>query len=295
MTGPDLAARIAALVPREGTYEQGSWGVFCTRRSHPGIGPQRGLYRSSVCLVGQGAKRVLLGKEAYDYDEETLIVSAVDVPVVTEVVRASPASPYLGVRINLDPMRLALLVPRVFPRGVPPRASGPSLATAPVDSALKDAVGRLLDALADREHAELLVPVAQEEVLLRLLLGPVGPRLAQLSNPDSGLFGVFRVVAWLRDHFAEPARIEDLARLANMSVSSFHRHFRAVTAVSPLQYQKTLRLQEARALLWAQALDVGQAALRVGYVSPSQFSREYSRYFGHNPTKDLAPGRSSPE
>lgn len=284
----DLVRLLQSLVPRDGTFEQGESGVFCTRRSESGLGTRLGLHRASVCIVAQGAKRVLLGQDAFEYDEANLIVSSVDVPVTTQVLRASPDTPYLGVRINLDPQKLAQTVPRVFLRGIPSQPTAPALATTPVDDPLRDAVCRLLAALSHREHSHLLAPLAYEEVLIRLLLGPLGPRIAQVCVPDSGLFGVFRVVSWLRVHYAQPVTVEDLAKMANMSVSSFHRHFRAVTTHSPLQYQKALRLQEARNLMLSGPLDASQTAQQVGYVSASQFSREYSRYFGRSPSRDIA-------
>jgi AraC-like DNA-binding protein len=264
------------------------------RQSHASEYLQQGVLSSAICIVAQGAKRVVLDGATFDYDEDHLIVSSVDVPVSYHLVRATAAAPFLCLRLALDPVRIAPLVPKVFPVGLPSKTPAASIGVTGTDPEVGATACRLVAALGDPSDAGLLAGLAYQELLVRLLRSPAGARIAQIAVIDSAAMGVARAIAWLRSHYKDPVRIEELAELAHMSVSSFHHHFRGVTAQSPLQYQKALRLQEARSLLLAGPLDVGAAALKVGYVSQSQFTREYSRYFGQSPTRDVSLVRGHP-
>jgi AraC-like DNA-binding protein len=225
--------------------------------------------------------------DAFDERAARMLVFAVDLPVGGQVTRASAKEPFLGFRLDLDPARVAELSARVFPRGIPRSADTRGLYVGQATDAIIDAVTRLLDFLARPDDAELLAPLVVDEILIRLLRTPIGPRVALVGEPRSGVHQIARAVSWIRAHFAQPVTVEEMAESVNMSTSSFHQRFKAVTSMSPLQYQKVLRLHEARRLMLFQDMDAGEACHRVGYLSPSQFSREYGRFFGNAPTKDI--------
>jgi AraC-like DNA-binding protein len=248
---------------------------------HATLGP-------SLCLVAQGAKVVMLGREMFEYDPARMLVFAVDLPVSGQVTRASWREPFLGFKLDLDPARVAELAARVYPRRVPRPSGDRGLYVGRATDAIVDAVTRLLDLMAEAEDADLLGPLAVDEILIRLLRTPIGSRVAQIGQPKSGVHRVAEAVSWIREHFAQPVTVEEMAALVHLSASSFHQRFKAVTSMSPLQYQKTLRLHEARRLMLFQGMEASDACFRVGYLSPSQFSREYSRFFGSPPTRDIA-------
>jgi transcriptional regulator GlxA family with amidase domain len=175
----------------------------------------------------------------------------------------------------------------VYPHGLPRVLDSRGVALGQADLTIVAAATRLVELLGE-PGAELLAPLVVDEILIRLLLSPIGVRVAQLGVAESGVHGIAKAVSWLRANFAQPMKVDELARLAHMSTSSFHQHFKAVTSMSPLQYQKVLRLQEARRLMLSTMMDAGVASRQVGYVSASQFSREYGRTFGSTPTKDIA-------
>ena len=201
--------------------------------------------------------------------------------------RASFAEPYLCLRLDLDPQKIAALVLKVFPHGLPRVQDNGAVCITQADNRIINATVRLVELMAQPGDAELLAPLVIDEILIRLLRSPVGTRIAQIGLANTGVYGVEKAVSWLRANFSQPMKVEELAELAHMSVSSFHQHFRSVTSMSPLQYQKVLRLQEARSLMLSKMMDAGSASQLVGYVSASQFSREYGRFFGSAPTKDI--------
>jgi AraC-like DNA-binding protein len=242
----------------------------------------------ALCVAAQGAKVVMLGREVLEYDPAHLLVFAVDLPVSTQVTRASRKEPYLGFVMDLDPARVGELAARVYPRGVPKAPGDRGVYVGRSTDDIVDAATRLLDLMARPEDADLLGPLVLDEILIRLLRTPIGKRVAQIGHTKSGLRRMAEAVAWIRTHFAQPVTVEEMAGSVRMSASSFHQRFKAVTSMSPLQYQKVLRLHEARRLMLFQGMDVGQACYRVGYLSPSQFSREYARFFGDAPTRDIA-------
>jgi AraC-like DNA-binding protein len=248
---------------------------------HATLGP-------SLCLVAQGAKVVMVGREVLEYDPARMLVFAVDLPVSGQVTRASWRERFLGFKLDLDPEHVAELGARVYPRRVPKPPDDRGLYVGRATDAIVDAVARLLDLMAQAEDAHLLGPLAVDEILIRLLRTPIGSRVAQIGQPKSGVRRIAEAVAWIRAHFAQPVTVDEMAASVRMSASSFHQRFKAVTSLSPLQYQKTLRLHEARRLMLFRRMDASDACSRVGYVSPSQFSREYSRFFGNAPTKDIA-------
>ena len=192
--------------------------------------------------------------------------------------RASRKDPYLGFTLDLDPARVAELAARVYPRGVPKASDNRGLYVGRSTDDIVDAVTRLLDLMARPEDADLLGPLVVDEILIRLLRTPIGNRVAQIGHTKSGVQRIAEAVTWIRAHFAQPVTVEEMAASVHMSASSFHQRFKAVTSMSPLQYQKVLRLHEARRLMLFQNMDASDACHRVGYLSPSQFSREYSAF-----------------
>jgi AraC-like DNA-binding protein len=268
--------------------------------SHETAVPALQLYRSSVasehsavvyepalCLVAQGAKEVLLAGQRYRYDPAHSLLVSVDLPVTACVVEAEPGRPCLVVRIVLDPA----VVGELLAEGTtapPPSAPVRGLAVSPVEPVLLDAVTRLVSLLDSPQDITPLAPLVLREITYRVLTGPQGARLCQIAAAGAAAQRIARAIRWLKEHFADSLRIAALAKHVRMSPSALHLHFKSVTALSPLQYQKRLRLQEARRLMMGDGLDAAEAAFRVGYESPSQFSREYRRMFGAPPRQHVA-------
>ncbi len=249
--------------------------------------PTSYMYEPSICLVAQGVKRVLLGDDTYVYDAHHYLITSVVLPAVVQVIKASREKPYLGLILKLDRREISqLMADSNLP---PPRAqqSSRGMATGDVTLPLLNAFQRLIDLLAEPKDIPILAPIIQREILYRLLVGDQGARLRQIASTGSQSHQIARAIDWLKGNFTRPLRIDDLAGQASMSISTFHHHFRSMTALSPLQFQKQLRLQEARRLMLAERLDAANAAFQVGYESPSQFSREYSRVFGAPPLRDI--------
>lgn len=283
-----LSERIERYTPHDGHFELRVPGLHLYRISQATQELHHGVQKPGLCLVAQGAKSVLLEQELFEYDETRFLVYAVDVPVASRVVRASADEPYLSFRMDLDPQRITELLTKVHPYGLPRGAEGRAISVAAVEPGLIEAISRLIGLMSTPGDAELLAPLVVDEILIRLLRGPLGARVAQIGQEDSRLQRVGKAVAWLRDHYDQAVEVETLAEMVHMSPSAFHQHFKAVTAMSPLQYQKVLRLQEARRLMLSTLADAGMASRRVGYASASQFSREYARHFGIPPVKDIA-------
>jgi AraC-like DNA-binding protein len=239
-------------------------------------------------MAAQGAKVVMLGREVLEYDPSHLLVFAVDLPYAGQVSRASRKDPYLGFKLDLDPARIAELATRVYPHGVPKAPDNRGLYVGRATDGIIDAATRLLLLMDQPEEANLLGPLVVDEILIRLLRTPIGSQVAQIGQPKSGVHRVAEAASWIRAHFAQPITVDEMAASIRMSASSFHQRFKAVTSMSPLQYQKVLRLHEARRLMLFQKMDASDACHRVGYLSPSQFSREYARFFGSAPIKDIA-------
>ena len=283
-----LADLLKAHAPYDGSFEVRLPGVHVTRTSGPHKEFHHAVVRPAICLVAQGAKRVMLGQEIYEYDASRMLVYSVDVPVSAQVTQASLEEPFLGLRLDLDPSRIADLTAKVYPHGFPHRGEGRAICVDQADTHVLDAVVRLMGLASQPGDAELLAPLVIDEILIRLLRSSLGARVALIGQEESRIHQVSKAVAWVRTNFDQPLDVVRLAAMVHMSPSSFHQHFKAVTSLSPLQYQKALRLQEARRLMLLTMLDAGTASRRVGYQSPSQFAREYGRYFGSAPTKDIA-------
>jgi len=283
-----LASLILAHAPYDGAFDLRIPGVRVMRRSHTHKEMVHGVHRAALCIVAQGAKRIFLGQETFDYDGSHMLVSSVDVPVSAQITKASSAEPFLCLTCELDPQRIADLLLKVYPHGLPLVQKDRAVYLTQAEPNIIDAATRLMALLAQPEDAELLTSLVKDEILIRLLRSPVGGRVAEIGQEESRLQRVAKAVSWVQTHFDQPLDVERLAGMVHMSVSSFHQHFKSVTSMSPLQYQKTLRLQEARRLMLSRMMDAGTASQQVGYLSASQFSREYGRYFGSAPTKDIA-------
>ena len=283
-----LASLIASYAPHDGAFRLRLPGTHAIRLSRITSEAAYATLGPILCVAAQGAKAVMLGREVVEYDSSHLLVLAVDLPVSSQVIRASQRDPYLGFILDLDPVRVAELAARVYPRGIPQSPESRGLYVGHSTDAIVDAVIRLLDLMARPDDAELLAPLVVDEILIRLLRTNIGSRVAQIGQPKSGVQRVGRAVSWIREHFAQPVTVEDMAASVHMRASSFHQQFKAVTSMSPLQYQKVLRLHETRRLMLFQEMDANDACRRVGYLSASQFSREYSRFFGSAPTRDIA-------
>lgn len=261
-------------------------GLALWRREEP-TQPTSYMYEPCICLIAQGAKRVMLGDDTYVYDARHFLITSVDLPTVWQIIEASREKPCLGLALKLDLREISqLMVDSHLP---PPRAqqSSRGMATGEVTLPLLTAFQRLIDLLAEPKDIPILAPLSRREISYRLLVGDQGARLRQMATAGSQSRQIARAIDWLKGNFTQPLRIDDLATQVNMSTSTFHHHFRALTAMSPLQYQKWLRLNEARRLMLTERLDATAAAFQVGYESPSQFSREYSRLFGAPPLRDI--------
>lgn len=283
-----LARLIAAYAPHDGSFELRVPGVHAARVSRVNHECVHALRLPSLCIIAQGAKTVIVGQEVYEYDAARMIVFSVALPVAAQVTRASASEPYLSFKLDLHPHKIAELVLKVFPQGLPPAQDRSAVYIAPIEASIVNAATRLMECLATSGDAELVAPLVIEEILIRLLRSPIGIRVAQMGFAESSVHRVAKAISWLRENFSQPMKVEELAELVHMSVSSFHEHFKSVTSMSPLHYQKVLRLQEARRLMLSAMVDAGTASQRVGYLSASQFSREYSRFFGNAPTRDIA-------
>jgi len=252
--------------------------------------PLPAIYPTMVCFVLQGAKQVTLGRRRLRYRGESYMLLSADLPVTGHVIEATERAPYLAVSVLIEPAAIAGLVLDVPapPAATSEAVSGIGLGIGVLTPDLQEPLLRLLRLLDAPDDIRVLAPLAERELLYRLLQGPHGTLLRQLAVGDSRLSQVRRAIEWIRADIGRPLRVEALAAHVGMSASSFHRHFKAVTGLSPLQYQKQIRLQEARSRLLAAPGDVTAVALAVGYESTSQFTREYGRLFGLPPAKDAA-------
>ena len=282
-----LAAMVCRFAKSDGGQQTSISALTLFRRSAPGA-RFHGIYQPALSLIVQGAKRVMVGNDTFDYDHAHCLVTSVDLPVISQVMRASPNKPYLGILLDIDPRQIRDLMAEPNMPKPRPAPIGRGMAVGPLSTTMLDAVVRLVRLLDTPEDIPVLGPLIEREILYRLLTGEQGVRLRHIAVADSHMHQVSKAIEWIRKNFARPLCIEVLAQIAHMSVSSLHHNFKAVTGISPLQYQKRLRLQEARRLMLAEMLDAACAAHEVGYDSPSQFCREYGRLFGAPPRRDIA-------
>jgi AraC-like DNA-binding protein len=291
---------MTALITRftagtEGTHATAVHGLDLQRRTAPQPARMHGVNNPCIAVIAQGAKRVMLGDEVYHYDRAHYLVGTIGLPITGQVIEASAEKPYLSLKLDVDAREIAALLleaPPAMSEETPP-ARGLYLTRVSAD--LVDAFVRLLRLIDTPEDIAALEGGIRREILYRVLKSEQGHKLRQIATGSGQSRRIARTIEWLRRNFTQPLRVEELAAQASMSPSSFHEHFRAMTAMSPLQFQKQLRLQEARELLMSEDLDAATAGHRVGYESPSQFSREYSRFFGVPPATDMKRLRSAPQ
>lgn len=280
-----LGANIARFCPDDGILDTAIPRLSLVRWSRPGI-PVHMLQRPALCIIAQGAKQVMLGDTVIAYGPASYLVASLDLPITGVVTEAAANTPYLCFCLYLDVEVLSDLLVGM-PTDSPSADVGPGLSLHPVNEGLVDAATRLTALLASSpQEASVLAPLAERELLYRLATGPTGSLIRSIATGTTRMAQLARAIGWLKAHFRETFSGPDLARLAGMSLSSFHDHFRRATAMTPLQYQKQLRLQEARRLMLADRMSAAEVSDRVGYESPSQFSREYRRLFGAPPQRD---------
>ena len=282
----ELTERVGQVVREEGTFDLPG-GLRLLRASSP-TALEHGISFPAFCVVAQGSKEVLLGDDVYRYDANNYLVTAAALPIASRITEASEERPYLGVVLGLDPALVGSVMVEASHPAPGDRAAVRAFDVSPLDADLLDAVLRLVGLLdAPAEDARFLRPLVTREVVYRLLKGEQGDRLRQTAVLGGHAHRIAGALERLRRDFDRPLRVEDVARVAGMSVSGFHHHFRAVTAMSPLQFQKRMRLQEARRLMLGEDLDAADAGFRVGYSDASHFTREYKRLFGEPPMRDV--------
>lgn len=283
-----LARLISALTPYDGTFNQRIPGLYVSRYSRIDTDSIKTFYSTSLLIVAQGAKKITIGQEVYPFDKSRMILLPVALPAAMQLTQASSSEPYLSIKLELDPQRISDWVLKLYPEGLPPVRQISKGYIAATNLSIINAVARLVECLQNPDDAELLAPLVVDEILIRVLRSPIGAQVVEMGYAESDVQRVAKVIAWLRDNFSQQMKIAELAELVHMSASSFHVHFKSVTSMSPLQYQKALRLHEARRLMLANPMDANTACRLVGYVSDSQFSRDYSRFFGSPPSRDIA-------
>lgn len=281
----ELADLLDLLTVTDGRHETAIPQLRLYRYSAPTV-PTHALQEPAVYVVAQGRKRVMVGDETYFYDRSQYLAVSVDLPTVANVIEASPKKPYLCLTLTVDPRELAALIVETGRPAPRDDHDGRALFVSPLRATLLDALVRLVRLLETPADIAVLAPLIRRELQYRLLDGEQAGRLAQIAIGEGRLRRVSGALTWIKEHFAEPLEIDALAKQVNMSPSALHSHFKAVAAMSPIQYQKHLRLQEARRQLMTGGMSAESVAYAVGYQSPSQFSREYARLFGQPPRRD---------
>ena len=288
----EIVERMSRLLPDDGKIDVLS-GLVLIRSSVPAE-PVQSIYQPAFCFVAQGRKRASVGGEVFLYDPFHYLIYTVDLPVAFEIEAPSKELPYLGMSLNLDSALVASVIVESGIRIKKGDASVKAMNVSAIEADLLDAVARLVRIAETPAEAKVLAPLVIKEIIYRLLAGGQGARLAHLLTA-SDTRRISKAIGRLREHFNEPLKIEDIARELGMSVSGFHHHFKSVTAMSPLQFQKQIRLQEARRLMLGEELDAASAGFRVGYEDPSYFSRDYKKQFGAPPQRDVARLRNNLE
>ncbi len=261
-------------------------GLYLIRSSSPTMAVHS-LFDPAFCVIAQGSKEILLVDHRYRYDPAHYLLTTVGLPITSQVVEASEAKPYLSLRLRLDPVLVGSVMAEAGYPSPQNHADVRAINVSPLDAGLLDAVVRLVRLLDSPSEARVLAPLVIREIVYRLLMGEQGARLRYIAVLGGHSHRIATAIERLRHDFDQPLRIEDIARELGMSVSSFHHHFKAVTAMSPLQFQKRLQLQEARRLMLGEHLDAASAGYRVGYDDASHFSRDYKRLFGEPPMRDV--------
>ena len=285
----ELAARIASALHDDGTIEVQP-GLHYRRHSGP-TEPVHASAQPSFCVIAQGRKVITLGSYLFSYDTAHYLVTSMELPLTGKVVEATPEYPYLSFRLVLDPSVVTSVMIEAELVQTKSEANVKAVDVSPLDADLLDATVRLVRLVARPHEYRVLAPLVIREIVYRLLIGAQGHRMSHLARLGGHAHRMARAVEMVRKNFDKPIRIEELAKELSMSVSGFHAHFKAVTAMSPLQFQKQIRLQEARRLMISEQLDAAQAGFRVGYEDASHFNRDYKRHFGKPPLQDVKQSR----
>ena len=281
-----LKEKLLHWMPDSGRYPTAINGLSISRR-HDSKELDNCIYNPLVAVVVQGSKRSVIGSEEYRYSENHCLVVGVDIPSANHIIVASPEQPFLAVSLDFDKYMITQLAAEIPPS---PRAGNDAckgMAVAEVDPDVLEAFLRLIDLLDKPQQISILAPMIIREIHYRLLIGPQGELLRMVNTLGTQSNQIARTITWLRDNYKEPLQVDELARKAHMAASTFHRHFRQVTTLSPLQFQKRLRLYEAQRLMLVENEDASIAAMAVGYESPTQFNREYKRMFGDSPHRHV--------
>ena len=281
----ELAERIAQMIQTDGKVEPLK-GLHLHRGSAPTT-LIHSISRPGFCVIAQGSKEIYLNNERYRYDNAHYLLVTAELPLVSQILAASKTCPYLSLRLEFDPVLVGSVIAEVGPRASQNYAEARAINVSALDNGLLDAVVRFVQLLDTPTEARFLAPIVMREIVYRLLMGEQSSRLRHIAVQDAHTHRIVRAIEQLRKAFDQPLRIDDIARELGMSVSSFHHHFKAVTAMSPLQFQKRLQLQEARRLMFGEAFDAAGAAYQVGYGDAAQFNREYKRLFGLPPKRDV--------
>jgi AraC-like DNA-binding protein len=288
-TPPALLSAVTSYIEArgggQGRFEMPMPGIHVVR-SFQSMMPTYNMYRPSLCVVFKGAKEILFGDTTLNYAEMECLVVSVEIPACGRMVGATPEKPYVGMTIEFDIAVLREVLQQLANPPAPSTDSGPCVFVGKVDDRLAECITRIVRMTQTPDAVAILFPAVMRELYYWLLTGPYGSQVAKLALPETQAERVARAIHFLRDQYRQPLRIEQLAEVARMSASSFHQHFKAMTSMTPVQFQKQLRLLEARRLMVAETANVSEAAYQVGYESASQFSREYTRSFGVAPKRD---------
>ncbi len=282
-----LAHLLYTFAPQDGVLDLPISGLSIVRYSGTEIDCPKTFYLPSLSIVAQGARSISIGHETYKLDKSQMLMNPITLPISLQTMKATKSEPLLIIRLDLNPERIAEIVPKVYSHGLPEIKQWCAGHVMNADMSIIDAMIRLLECLQKSGDVEFIAPLIMDEILIRLLRSSAGVHVAAMGFADSGVHQVSEAIAWLRKNFSQAVKVSDLAKLTHMSESSFYNHFKAVTSMSPMQYQKALRLHEARNLMMSQHMDATTASRMVGYVSNSQFSRDYSAFYGAPPRKDI--------
>ncbi|TNE95328.1 MAG: AraC family transcriptional regulator [Gammaproteobacteria bacterium] len=283
-----LAMLLEKYAPHDGQFNLSRDGLHVFRASKATEEVTYTLAQPGICIIAQGAKSVSLAKDSFEYNETNMVVYAAEVPISVKVTKASVDEPYLCLVIPFNAAKLAELILKVFPGGIPKHSNTQAIYIGNSNPRVVQSAIRIMELFVNEEDADLLVPLVVDEIMIRLLRSSAGPAFAEIGITDSNTCKISKAISWLKNNFAESIKVDELSKMSGMSISAFHNHFKAVTNMTPLQFQKTLRLQEARNIMISKLLDAESASLEVGYASVSQFRREYARHFGCSPAKDIA-------
>ena len=286
-----LKQKLLRLMPEQGDYPAPFDGMTLYRRHSNDMGHQPIVYQPVIIVIAQGEKSVRIGSDEYTYGDSSYFVTGVDIPTACAVRGVSPEHPFLSLALNVDRSLIARLAAEIPPpEGVQESFSRGAMITR-LDEGFMDAILRMVELVEHPEHAATLEPLLLRELHYRLLVGPFGKQLRSINSFGTPNNQIAQAILWLKTHFKQPLAVENLARQANMATSTFHKHFKEVTALSPLQFQKRLRLEQAQRLMLTQNVDASRAAREVGYDNLQQFTREYKRLFGEPPHRDIVKMR----